>query len=295
MAAIAQILQGHEKDIGFTVRRLLPAARQRSVGPFVFLDHMGPAQFAAGTTEGDVRPHPHIGLGTITYLFSGAMMHRDSIGMVQRIAPGAVNWMSAGRGVVHSERVPGDIRERGIPVEGIQMWVALPAAHEDDEPQFRHTPAEALPEWEAGGARIRLLIGTWCERRSPVELPSETFYAAAELSAGTALTLPDEIAERAVYCASGTVDIDGAPVNAGSLAVIEPRSQVRLAAISDSRVMLLGGAPLDGPRHLWWNFVATDRARIERAAADWEAGRFPMVPGETERIPAPPLQPLRDQ
>jgi redox-sensitive bicupin YhaK (pirin superfamily) len=289
MAAIAQVLQGHEKDIGFTVRRLLPAARQRSVGPFVFLDHMGPAHFESGTTEGDVRPHPHIGLGTVTYLFSGAMIHRDSLGFVQRIEPGAVNWMSAGRGVVHSERLPEDVRASGQAVEGIQMWIALPAALEDSEPLFRHTPAANLPVWERDGARVRLLIGEWNGAHSPVDIPSETFYATADLAAEAAIDLPDAVVERALYCVAGVVEVEGQRVEAGSLAVFEIGAHVRVSAVEAARVMLLGGAPLDGPRHIWWNFVASDRSRIERAAVDWEAGHFPNVPGETERIPAPPL------
>ncbi|KAF7598969.1 MAG: hypothetical protein CGU28_09080 [Candidatus Dactylopiibacterium carminicum] len=285
------LLKPQSRDIGFTVRRLLPAMQMRNVGPFIFLDHMGPASFRAGTTENDVRPHPHIGLGTLTYLFTGAMMHRDSLGVVQRIEPGAVNWMRAGRGVVHSERIPEDIRAAGIEIEGIQMWVALPAEQQEAEPDFLHYPAGDLPRWHENGAHWNLLIGRWHEHVSPVTQALDTFYAAGELDAGAQFSFPEAVSERAVYVARGALEIEGETAGEGTLAVLPSGWQERIAATADSRVMLLGGAPLDAPRHMWWNFVSTSRERIAQAREDWEAGRFPAVPGETERIPAPPLKP----
>ncbi|GAB4063635.1 pirin family protein [Uliginosibacterium sediminicola] len=284
-----RILTPQTRDIGFPVRRLLPAAAQRSVGPFVFLDHMGPATFAPDSTEGDVRPHPHIGLATITYLFSGAIVHRDSLGVVQRIEPGAVNWMCAGRGVVHSERMPEDVRRNGDLVEGIQMWVALPAALEACEPQFLHYPAESLPQWEEAGAQWHLLIGHWGRHSSPVEQPSETFYASGKLAAQACFRFPSEVAERALYVVHGALQIGDQQVQAGSLAILDADFDAEILATEASCLMLLGGAPLDAPRQMWWNFVSTSRERIEEANADWVAERFPVVPGEHERIPAPPL------
>lgn len=288
MSALLRTFSPQTRDIGFPVRRLLPAAAQRSVGPFVFLDHMGPTGFAPGTTEGDVRPHPHIGLGTITYLFSGAIMHRDSLGVVQRIEPGAVNWMCAGRGVVHSERIPADVREQGIEVEGLQMWIALPEAQQECEPLFRHYAADVLPEWSEDGACWRLLAGQWDTHLSPVQLPIDTFYATGELDAQTRFVFPGHVAERAVYVVRGELEIEGSVLSAGMLAVLGP-DHAEFIAREASCVMLLGGAPLDGPRLMWWNFVSTSRELIERAAAEWEADRFAKVPGEHERIPAPPL------
>ncbi|MFT3736495.1 MAG: pirin family protein [Rhodocyclaceae bacterium] len=285
------LLHPQSRDIGFTVRRLLPAVQARSVGPFVFLDHMGPAHFKTGTTENDVRPHPHIGLGTLTYLFSGAIMHRDSLGVVQRIEPGAVNWMCAGRGVVHSERIPEDIRAAGTPVEGIQMWVALPADKQEVEPSFQHYPSDDMSRWQDGGANWHLLIGQWGARRSSVEQPSDTFYAAGELTSGCVFRFPEQVVERALYVVSGELVLGDEVATEGTLVVLPTDWQADITAHSDSRIMLLGGAPLDAPRHMWWNFVSTSRERIAQAYEDWEAGRFPQVPGETERIPAPPLKP----
>lgn len=289
--AVPRLLKAQIRDIGFPVMRLLPQAAVRAVGPFVFLDHMGPASFSAGTSENDVRPHPHIGLGTITYLFSGAMMHRDSLGIVQRIEPGAVNWMCAGRGVTHSERIPEDIRETGQQVEGIQMWIALPAAQQEMAPAFQHYAREELPSWGDGDSHWQLLIGQWGNQLSPVNVPPETFYASGQLAPAASFEFPPEITERAIYLAHGTLDIDGTSLEAGTLAVLTPESTPTIRASSAARIMLLGGAPLDGPRHMWWNFVSTSRERIEKAAADWESGLFASVPGEIERIPAPPLSP----
>ncbi|RXZ42226.1 pirin family protein [Crenobacter cavernae] len=288
MSAVLHEIRAQARDIGFPVRRLLPSAKAQSVGPFVFLDHMGPARFEAGSTASDVRPHPHIGLATVTYLFSGAMMHRDGLGSVQRIEPGAVNLMTAGRGIAHSERIPSDVRDKGIAVEGIQMWVALPVEEERCEPAFDHYPEEALPRWQEGGADVHLLIGEMLGRRSPVAVKSETLYAALSLEAGGAFTVPAAAPERALYIASGEVTLDGEPVAPATLLVLEQGATPIVRADSAARLMLLGGAPLDGGRRLmWWNFVASRRELIDAVKDDWQAGRFVPVPGETEFIPLP--------
>lgn len=285
-----KIFSPQTRDIGFPVRRLLPQFDQRAVGPFVFLDHMGPAVFPAGSQAFDVRPHPHIGIGTITYLFSGAMMHRDSLGIVQRITPGALNWMCAGQGISHSERIPEDIRLPGEPVEGIQMWIALPEALQEMPPAFEHHPKEALPEWFESGATWQLLIGQWNGRQSPLKVPSDTFYAAGRLDTGASFAFPDHVIERAVLVAQGALESNGRRFEHGTLIVLPAGASPVFTSLENSRIMLLGGASLDKPRHMWWNFVSTSRERIERAAADWNAGHFPEVPGEHERIPAPPLK-----
>lgn len=290
MSNIRHLIHGLTRDIGFPVRRLLPAAAARTVGPFVFFDHMGPVEFDAGTTEGDVRPHPHIGLATVTYLFSGAMMHRDSLGVVQRITPGAVNWMASGRGIVHSERIPDDIREQKVPVHGLQMWVALPAEQEDSAPLFHHYPADDMPTVQLGGARLHVLAGSAFGATSPVATASPTLYVAATAVAGTELDIPAEVTERALYVVKGDVTLDGERLEAATLAILEPGSVPRLKVGSDAVFMLLGGEPLDGPRFVWWNFVATSKDRIEAAKTAWN-GRdksvFPDIPGETEWIPLP--------
>ncbi len=287
MRAIQHLILPKTSDVGFPVQRLLPAAEAQSVGPFVFFDHMGPAQFAREGTAGDVRPHPHIGLATVTYLYSGAMMHRDSLGYVQRIEPGAINLMVAGRGIVHSERVPADVRADQVAVQGIQIWLALPAEREEMEPAFHHYPAEALPAFVADGVSLRLLIGAAFGLESPVVAYSPTFQADAELAVGAMLELPSDYPERGVYLAEGQLAVDGEPLAAGQLAVLAPGQTVRLEARTPVRLMLLGGAPLDGKRFIYWNFVASTRERIEQAKADWAEGRFVTVPGETEFIPAP--------
>jgi redox-sensitive bicupin YhaK (pirin superfamily) len=256
------------------------------VGPFVFFDQMGPAVFQGGQGL-DVRPHPHIGLATVTYLFDGELLHRDSLGTVQVIRPGAVNWMTAGRGIVHSERTPPAARAAGGRLFGIQIWVALPGRDEESPPAFAHTPAEDLPTIEGEGLRVRLVAGAMFGVRSPVRVFSETLYADAVLDAGARLEISAEQEERAAYVVEGTVEESGASFAAGQLLVLRPRAPVVLRASSSSRVLVLGGAPMDGPRHIWWNFVSSSTERIERAAADWAAGRFDSVPGETERIPLP--------
>ncbi|MDB5800456.1 MAG: hypothetical protein JWL63_1395 [Rhodocyclales bacterium] len=290
MSNIRQRITPHIRDIGFPVRRLLPDAKMRSVGPFVFLDHMGPTTFEAGTTAGDVRAHPHIGLATITYLFAGAIMHRDSLGSVQRIEPGDVNWMTAGRGIVHSERMPADIRETGATVEGLQMWVALPQASEECEPGFWHYPSADLPRVELDGASIHVLVGSVTGATSPVKAASPTLYAALDMRAGAELSVQPDYAERALYVVSGTVAIDDELVEAGTLIVLESDAEVEVTAQSDARLMLVGGAPLDGPRMVWWNFVTSSKERLEAAKVAWanqDATQFPQVPGEVERIPLP--------
>ncbi|HSV19247.1 MAG TPA: pirin family protein [Casimicrobiaceae bacterium] len=283
----ATLLRPHLRDLGgLVVRRLLPAHPTRNVGPFVFFDHFGPVDFAPG--EGiDVRPHPHIGLATVTYLFAGALMHRDSLGTVQRIEPGDVNWMTAGRGIVHSERTDAPERVRGGPVHGLQTWVALPAADAESPPGFTHVPAARLPRFAETGVRGVVVAGHGFGHTAPVRTFSDTLYVALELDAGARLRVPDEHAERAVYVVSGDVLIDDMPVPEHHLAVLAPGARPTLSVRTAARVMLVGGAPLDGERIIWWNFVAASRERVERAKDDWRAQRFGRVPGETEFIPLP--------
>ena len=234
-----------------------------------------------------MRPHPHIGLATVTYLYTGALIHRDSLGSVQRIEPGAINLMTAGRGIVHSERAPADLRASQMPVHGIQIWLALPADREEMDPAFHHYPAAALPAFAAAGVSLRLLIGAAFGLISPVAAWSPTWQADVELAAGAGLELPPAYPERGVYLAAGRLRVAETLLEPGHLAVLTPGPPVRLAAETAARLMVLGGAPLDGPRLLYWNFVARSRERIEAAKADWAAGRFPPVPGETEFIPPP--------
>lgn len=286
--SIAHILKGHEKDLGggFVVRRYLPAAAKQAVGPFIFFDHFGPVDVPADADH-DVRPHPHIGLATVTYLFEGAMEHRDSLGTLQRIEPGAINWMTAGRGIVHSERTPKDLV--GVPhrTHGLQLWAALPKAHEEDEPSFSHTPAAAIPELEVDGAKVRVLIGSAFGRSSPVKTFSQTLYLDVSLRAGQELSLRGLPPEAAVYPVSGSVDIDGAPVPQNTMALLETSTSQRVTANTDAQFVIIGGEPLDGQRFLFWNFVSSSKERLVKAADDWEAQRFAKVPGETEFIPLP--------
>lgn len=286
--SIAHILKGHEKDLGggFVVRRYLPAAAKQAVGPFIFFDHFGPVDVPADADH-DVRPHPHIGLATVTYLFEGAMEHRDSLGTLQRIEPGAINWMTAGRGIVHSERTPKDLV--GVPhrTHGLQLWAALPKTHEEDEPSFSHTPAAAIPELEVDGAKVRVLIGSAFGRSSPVKTFSQTLYLDVSLRAGQELSLRGLPPEAAVYPVSGSVDIDGAPVPQNTMALLETSTSQRVTANTDAQFVIIGGEPLDGQRFLFWNFVSSSKERLVKAADDWEAQRFDKVPGETEFIPLP--------
>ena len=284
---VSLIIEPRPRDLGgFEVRRVLPFAKRRTVGPFIFFDHMGPSEFAAGSGI-DVRPHPHIGLATVTYLFEGEILHRDSLGFVQAIRPGAVNWMTAGRGIVHSERTGPEERERATRLHGIQSWVALPQAHEETEPAFFHHPADTLPRIARDGVEMTLIAGATYDETSPVKTFSEMFYLDAQLRAGAALDVPEEHVERAVYIVDGGLQIAGQACESGRMLVLKEGTPVRLEARADSRVMLLGGAPMDGPRHIWWNLVSSSRERIEQAKEDWKAMRFDRVPGETERIPLP--------
>lgn len=271
---------------GFTVRRVLPYARRRHVGPFVFFDHMGPVQFAPGQGL-DVRPHPHIGLATVTYLFEGEIMHRDSLGVVQPIRPGDVNWMVAGKGIAHSERTRPELRESGAPLHGIQSWFALPKAHEETEPTFHHHPASSLPEIEKSGVRLRLIAGSAFGATSPAQTFAPMFYLDAQMSDGATLPLPDGYEEQAVYVAVGEVALGGRIYGEGTMLVLKPHARPAITALGAARLMLLGGAPLDGERHLWWNFVSSSKDCIEQAKADWRAGNWPRVPGETDFIPLP--------
>jgi redox-sensitive bicupin YhaK (pirin superfamily) len=270
---------------GFTVRRVLPYAKRRHVGPFVFFDHMGPVQFAPGQGL-DVRPHPHIGLATVTYLFEGEIMHRDSLGVVQPIRPGDVNWMVAGRGIAHSERTRPELRQSGAALHGIQSWFALPKAHEETEPTFHHHPASSLPEIEKPGARLRLIAGSAFGATSPAQVFAPMVYLDAQLSDGATLPLPDD-EERAVYVAIGEVILDGNVYESGTMLVLKPGAQPKIVARGAARLMVLGGAPLDGERNLWWNFVSSSKERIEQAKMDWRSGNWPKVPGETDFIPLP--------
>jgi redox-sensitive bicupin YhaK (pirin superfamily) len=274
---------------GFHVRRSLPAAERRAVGPFVFFDQMGPVAFAAGQGL-DVRPHPHIGLATITYLFEGEILHRDSLGTVQPIRPGEVNWMTAGKGIVHSERTPHELRKPGSRASGIQAWVALPLEHEADAPAFVHLGTDRLPVLEERSCRIRLIIGTLAGARSPVPALSEMFYADASIKPGGRLSLRAEHEERAAYVTEGSVEVGGRQYGAGQMLVFTPGIEAVLGAPAAARLVLLGGASL-GPRFVWWNFVSSRKERIAQAAADWQAGRFAAVPGETGFIPLPERAP----
>ncbi|RKQ57018.1 pirin family protein [Vogesella indigofera] len=286
MSAISQRIEPRQQDIGFVVRRLLPVRGMRSVGPFVFLDHMGPAYFVAAGTAGDVRPHPHIGLATVTYLSQGAMMHRDSLGTVQRIEPGAINLMVAGRGIVHSERIPADIRAASVAVEGLQMWLALPQTLERCQPAFYHYSAAVLPQHDFERGSVQLLIGTAFGMVSPVKTFSPTLYAAWQLQGGGVLSLPQDVAERALYLIEGEVQVDGEVIRAGELVILSDSAR-ELRASACVQGVIFGGAALDGPRYLDWNFVASDKALLAAARDDWQAGRFAMVPGESEFIPLP--------
>ncbi|MYM67737.1 pirin family protein [Pseudoduganella sp. FT55W] len=289
---ISNLLKGHEKDLGggFVVRRYLPSSVKQAVGPFIFFDHFGPVDVPADADH-DVRPHPHIGLATVTYLFEGAMDHRDSLGTYQRIEPGAINWMTAGRGIVHSERTPKDLV--GVPhrTHGLQLWAALPAAHEEEEPGFCHTPSSAIPELTIGGADIRVLIGTAFGQTSPVQTYSQTLYLDVALKAGGELALSDLPAEAAIYPISGELEVDGAALALHNMALLDSASTRLVKASSDARFVIIGGEPLDGHRHMYWNFVSSRKERVVQAAEDWEAQRFPQVPGETERIPLPAKRP----
>ena len=287
-SAIEMVIEGRPRDLGgFSVQRVLPAPRRRAIGPFVFFDHMGPASFQPGDGI-DVRPHPHINLATVTYLFEGEIMHRDSGGSAQAIQPGAINWMTAGRGIVHSERTAPGERARPSSLHGIQAWIGLPKAHEETEPAFHHHPAVSLPVIRSEKAELRLLLGEGWGQRSPVALFSPTIYAEARLEAGARLSFEAKWAERAIYVAQGLVGCESGRAGPGTMWVLERDRPVQITAEESSRIMLLGGDPLDGERHIFWNFVSSSKDRIERAKRDWKEQRFPRVPGDdADFIPLP--------
>lgn len=294
MTSIDMIIEPRTRDLGgFTVGRVLPYAKRRTVGPFIFFDEMGPAEFKPGTGI-DVRPHPHIGLATVTYLFSGEIRHKDNLGFDQVIRPGDVNWMTAGRGIVHSERTDAAARAAGQHMHGIQSWVALPEEFEETDPSFHHHPKASLPVIEREGVLMRLIAGSAYGETSPVKTFSPIFYLGVEAQAGAEIPLTDEYAERALYILSGRAEIDGEPYDHGRMIVFDEGARPRIKALEDTQAMLLGGAPME-KRFIWWNLVSSSEARIEKAKADWTASAkagfkdsvFTLPPDETEHIPLP--------
>jgi redox-sensitive bicupin YhaK (pirin superfamily) len=289
---ISLIVVPRSHDVGgFEVRRALPTTKRRMVGPFIFWDQMGPGFLPAGTGL-DVRPHPHIGLSTVTYLFEGEIMHRDSLGSVQPIRPGEINWMTAGSGIAHSERTEASQRSHGNALSGIQSWVVLPQRYEEIAPDFAHYSADAMPVIEDNGVWMRLIAGELFGECSPVRTLSETIYAEILLTPGARIAIPAAHAERALYVSSGMVEIAGdrhgvGEDGGGVLLVLREGDEIVVTGVTAARVLLFGGEPMDGPRYIWWNFVSSSKERIEDAKADWKAGRFPAVPGETEFIPLP--------
>lgn len=286
-AAVQLVIAPRARDLGdFSVRRVLPSGKRQMVGPFIFFDHMGPVDFAPEQGM-DVRPHPHIGLATVTYLFSGSMMHRDSLGCEQLITPGAVNWMVAGRGIAHSERSSPQARSVTEQLEGLQIWVALPVDKEEMPPQFIHYPAEALPQIQSEGVSIRVLAGEAYGAKSPVAIQSPLFYIDVCLRAGAAMSVDLSYTERAVYIAKGQVILEGRVYEAGHMLVLAPDRAIPLSVTKDTRLVILGGEPFSEPRYVWWNFVSSRRGRIEQAKEDWRFGRFEPVAGDREFIPLP--------
>ncbi|WP_373543038.1 pirin family protein [Chamaesiphon sp.] len=283
---LKQLITPHIQDLGGVLaRRLLPSDTLALVGPFIFFDHLGPAVLPPGKGV-DVRPHPHINLATVTYLFEGVLLHRDSVGSVREIHPGAVNWMTAGRGIVHSERTPDAARSQAATLHGIQIWVALPAADEETEPSFWHHPASELPMWEEDGVSFTLIAGTAFDRTSPVQIFSPMIYLDVQLAPGTQFTLPSDYSEQAIYSVTAGLQIDGVAIAQHRLAVLHPGAAVSIAAESSARCLVIGGEPV-GERIKWWNFVSSRPERIEQAKQDWQQGHFEQVPGETEFIPLP--------
>jgi len=280
--------KAHDLGDGFFVTRLLPQIARRSIGPFVFFDYFGPVDFAPSKGV-DVRPHPHIGLATVTYLFDGAQMHRDTLGSVQEITPGDVNWMTAGRGIAHSERTGPEIRAKGHRLHGIQSWVGLPQADEEAAPAFQHFSREQLPEHEDKGVTLRMIAGTAFGQKSPVKVFSPIFYADARFAPGGALHYGAEHEERAFFVVDGEIQTSETKTHvAGAMLMLGKDEEVTLYADQPARVMLLGGAPLDGPRHIWWNFVSSSQDRIARAKQEWKAGAFGTIPGDDQEfIPLP--------
>lgn len=285
-SSVTLLLKASEKDLGgFAVRRLMPSQELKSVGPFIFFDHLGPATFAPG--EGiDVRPHPHIGLATVTYPFEGRLMHRDSLGCVQEIRPQEINWMTAGRGIVHSERTPDTARATGHVMHALQLWVALPEEEQETEPAFYHYASDQLPVVEQDGARVRVMIGSAYGATAGVETLSPTLFLDVQLPLGATLPLPGNTAELALYVVSGSVKIDAQDIPSHEMAVIDTSRPTAVSATDDTHLVIIGGAPL-GKRTVWWNLVSSRRELIEKAKQDWQEGRFERVPGETEFIPLP--------
>lgn len=281
-------LTAQDKDLGggFMVRRLLPATQRQAVGPFLFFDHFGPLKVMPGENH-DVRPHPHIGLATVTYLFDGAIMHRDSLGTVQRIEPGAINWMTAGRGIVHSERAPDDLKARPYSTHGIQLWAALPVPHEEVEPAFMHTPAADIPTLQVGDAQVRILIGKAFGKTSPVESFAPAVYLDVRLPAGGFFELPPLAPELAIYVIDNAIEIDDEVMAAHTLALLVAGQAARIHAPASARLMVLGGDPLRVQRLVWWNFVSSRKERIEQASTDWRAQTMGKVAGDSEFIPLP--------
>ena len=271
---------------GFQVRRAVPSIQARTVGPFVFVDHMRPAVFEPGRGI-DVRPHPHIGLATVTFLWAGTIRHRDTLGNVQDIAPGDVNWMTAGRGIAHSERTPIDLRGAPHPVHGMQTWVALPRSHEETDPAFFHHEAAALPRIETPGASLRVIAGRAFGEESPVQVFADTFNVAVDLAPDAELEIDARATERALYVLDGNAQLDGVDIPVQHLVLLDPGVRHRLRATTPLKAMLFGGEPLDAPRHMWWNFVSSSKERIEQAKQDWLEERFGKIEGETEFIPLP--------
>jgi redox-sensitive bicupin YhaK (pirin superfamily) len=285
--AIEQVIIPSAKDLGgFSVRRALPSVGRKMIGPFIFFDQFGPAEFLLGQGL-DVRPHPHIGLSTVSYLFDGEIFHRDSLGSSLPIRPGEVNLMTAGRGIVHSERTAPELRNAPQKMFGIQTWLALPKTHEEADPGFLHVGADDLPVIRGEGKRVRIIMGALYGETSPVPFPHDTFYAEAVLAPGAVLPVDADYEERGIYIVSGEIDIAGDSFGPGRLLVLKPGDRISVLALSNARLMLLGGEPMDGPRHLWWNFVHSSKDRIDQAREDWKRGRFDSVPGESEFIPLP--------
>jgi redox-sensitive bicupin YhaK (pirin superfamily) len=286
--AIEHVIIPRAKDLGgFEVRRALPAAQRQMVGPFIFFDQMGPALFRIGKGI-DVRPHPHIGLATATFMFEGEIFHRDSLGSAVPIRPGEVNLMTAGRGIVHSERETVTAMAGERRMFGIQSWMALPKSHEESAPAFHHHATQDLPALQADGKRVRIILGTLYGQTAPTQFPHPSFYAEAVLAPGAVLPLDADYEERAIYIASGEIDIGGQTFPAGRLLTFKPGDRISVLALSHARLMLLGGDAMDGPRHIWWNFVSSSRERIDQAKAEWKSGRFDTVPGDAEEfIPLP--------
>lgn len=278
--------RAHDIGDGFMVRRALPSAGKRMVGPFIFLDQMGPATLAPGKGI-DVRPHPHIGLATVTYLYEGEIMHRDSLGSALPIRPGELNWMTAGRGIAHSERSGADWRTHGGTLSGLQLWVALPQPHEETAPGFEHYDSAAMPVVNDRGVEARIIAGSALGVRSPVRTFGDTVFVDFNLAQGASAPVDAASEERALYVFSGAIDIGGDVFEAGRLVVLKPGVTIKVTATTSARIALVGGETADGPRYIWWNFVSARKERIEQAKADWAAGRFAAVPGETEFIPLP--------